>query len=83
MPPPSTEDVFQWYEDEVNARLRDKVEADKIRAQLEWLWTNCRIIYFPVSGAYPLEHTLFAKKNARQMIEAEMRSVPDPNSKVH
>ncbi len=41
--------------------------------QLEWLWANCRIVYWPEFPNYPLEHAPAANKNAREFIEAEMR----------
>ncbi len=43
--------------------------------QLEWLWANCRIVYYPKDppGAYPIEHAPGAGKDMRAVIEAEMR----------
>lgn len=48
----------EWYD-----------HACKIEDELEWLWANCRIIYFPPDGSYPIEHTLRARKDSRSMIE--------------
>jgi len=44
--------------------------------QLEWLWANCRITYYPRAPehAYPLEHAPLAGKDMRSAIEAEMRA---------
>jgi len=41
-------------------------------SQLEWLWKNCIIVYFPPGGSYAIEHNLAAKKDSRRYIEAEM-----------
>lgn len=40
-------------------------------AELEWLWKNCRIIYFP-PGLYPVEHNPHANKLSRDFIESFM-----------
>ena len=39
------------------------------KEQLEWLWSNCRIVYFPGHGQYPIEHRPFANKDSRDIIE--------------
>ena len=44
-----------------------------LRNQLEWLWANCHIVYFPPHPAYPLEHSMKVNKNMREHIEAEMK----------
>ena len=49
------------------------IERDKLRFQLEWLWKNCRIVYYPKDEGYPIEHTLAAEKDMRSVIEMEMR----------
>ncbi len=41
-------------------------------AQLEWLWANCKVVYWPKDDRYPIEHNPHAKKYSRDMIEAEM-----------
>ena len=46
-------------------------------AQLEWLWANCKVVYWPKDDRYPIEHNPHAKKYSRDMIEAEM-----PNAEV-
>ena len=53
------------------ARIGDEMEAqrDDARREIEWLWANCRIIYFPPDKSYPIEHTLRARKDSRKMIE--------------
>jgi hypothetical protein len=55
---------------------------------IEWIWANCRIIYFPKAddelGTYPIEHNPFAKKDSRCMIESKMPAVqPTDESKSH
>lgn len=46
-------------------------------AQLEWLWANCKIVYWDKHDLirYPIEHNPHAQKYSRDLIEAEM-----PNS---
>lgn len=41
--------------------------------QIEWLWGNCKIIYHPPSGEYPIEHNPHASKDGRPLIEQAMR----------
>ncbi len=40
--------------------------------ELEWLWRNCTITYWPRDGGYPIEHNRKANKDSREMIEMEM-----------
>lgn len=40
--------------------------------QLEWLWANCKIVYWPPDGRYPIEHAPHARKYSRDAIESEM-----------
>jgi len=51
------------------SELKTLLSADE---QLEWLWRNCKIVYWPEFPEYPLEHAPQANKNAREFIEAEM-----------
>ena len=53
------------------------------KEQLEWLWSNCRIVYFPTNGVgvYPIEHQPFAHKDSRDMIEQHMTINTLTNSK--
>ena len=48
------------------------------RDGVEWLWANCKIVYWPNDDSYPIEHNPHAKKYSRDMIEAEM-----PNDQAH
>lgn len=48
----------------------------RLSAQLEWLWANCRIVYWPSDNRYPIEHAPHAHKYARDTIEAEMPNTP-------
>jgi hypothetical protein len=41
-------------------------------AQLEWLWANCTIVYWPEGGNYPIEHNPHASKYMRDIIEIYM-----------
>lgn len=43
-----------------------------MRDQLEWLWANCKIVYWPKDDRYPIEHNPHARKYSRDTIEAEM-----------
>lgn len=63
LPPPEGFTETPLYSADTIAALR------KDTAMLEWIWANCRIIYFPGNGAYPLEHTLLAGKDSREDIE--------------
>lgn len=47
------------------------------KEQLEWLWANCRIIYYPMDGRYPFEHTSNVNKDMREFIEKEMNKTVD------
>lgn len=52
-------------------------ERDEAREQLEWLWSNCKIVHWPKrQGAYPIEHAPAANKCGRWLIEAEMAGKP-------
>jgi hypothetical protein len=46
--------------------------AGSASAQLEWLWKNCTIVYWPPDGGYPWEHNPDASKYARLIIEGKM-----------
>jgi hypothetical protein len=41
----------------------------KPEEMLEWLWANCKIVYWPSGGQYPVEHDLAAHKDMRTTIE--------------
>jgi hypothetical protein len=41
-------------------------------AQLEWLWANCNIVYWPEDGSYPIEHNPHTSKYMREIIEIHM-----------
>lgn len=41
-------------------------------AQLEWIFANCRIIYFPPGNEYPVEHSMLANKDMRAELEKYM-----------
>lgn len=51
-------------------------EQAALQKQYEWLWQNCKIVFFPSSddkmGTYPIEHNPFARKDARGFIESKM-----------
>ena len=46
---------------------------------LDWIWENCKIVYHPGNGDYPLEHQPHAKKYMQKLIEAEF--IKSKNSK--
>ena len=54
---------------------QDHTEFGQDHEKLEWIWNNCRLIFYPPpSGiSYPLEHSKFAGKDMRLLIEAEMQ----------
>lgn len=51
------------------------------KEQLEWLWANCKIVYWPRNDGYPIEHNPYAKKYARNLIEQEMECESPPSKK--
>lgn len=54
---------------------REKIrrERQKLKGQLDWLWANCKIIYYPNEPqSYPIEHNARANKIMREYIEARM-----------
>jgi len=69
----TTQEALQSALDGQNkiAGIANEMEAqrDAARREVEWLWANCRIIYFPPDNSYPIEHTLRARKDSRRMIE--------------
>lgn len=62
------------FGENVTMTTQEKIEASE---QLEWLWANCKIVYWPKDDRYPIEHNPHSKKYSRDMIEAEM-----PNRKI-
>lgn len=56
-----------------------KREHGAFKSQLEWLWKNCRIVYFPKDEGYPIEHVPYLNKDMRSVIEMEMRKAIEPN----
>lgn len=49
-------------------------ELQRLREQIEWLWANCKIVYWPRSAnEYPIEHNPYANKDSRQLIEERMK----------
>lgn len=60
---------------------RYEKENQSLRAQLEWLWANTHIVFWPPSKTlpdgrftmpYPIEHTMRAGKNSRGFIQKFM-----------
>lgn len=51
--------------------FREKLDLDEKTSleMLEWMWDNCKIVYYGTS--YPTEHQPHAKKDCRDLIEAE------------
>lgn len=50
---------------------------ERIQKRIEWLWANCRIVYYPPAQPgqptpYPVEHTTYCNKDMRGPIEAAM-----------
>jgi len=39
------------------------------KEKLEWIWENCKVVYFPGKGDYPLEHVKSSNKDLRREIE--------------
>jgi len=53
---------------------RDEIE--RLRAEVEWLWENCKIVFWQPGEvlAYPIEHDPVAGKDGRAMIEAARKA---------
>lgn len=51
-------------------------ELDRLRAQLDAIWGNCRVVFYPSMGDprgdYPFEHAPGAGKDSRSMIEQRL-----------
>ena len=47
--------------------------SDKLQSQLEWLWKNCKIVYYPKPGGCWVEHDLSLGKDMRSGIEMEIK----------
>ena len=48
-----------------------------LSAKLEWLWANCKIVYWPKDDSYPIEHSPHVGKYSRDSIEDQM-----PNTNI-
>lgn len=48
-----------------------KLEAEnaRLRSREEWIWGNCKVVYFAANGAYPIEHNPHAGKDGRFFLE--------------
>ena len=53
---------------------------ESLEEQLEWLWANCKIVYWKGDDSHPIEHSPHARKYSRDLIEAEM---PDNMTGLH
>lgn len=53
--------------------LRKALRAERERGR--WLWENCKIVFYPSDGAYPIEHNPHAGKDSKQLIGAEMQKL--------
>lgn len=42
---------------------------EALRAELDWLYANCKIIHWPADGSYQIEHTMAANKDSRMYLE--------------
>lgn len=60
-----------------------QIRADQMRYiardELDWLFANCRIVYYGPAPDYPIEHAPGAHKNHREDIERIMRTAIDTN----
>lgn len=43
-----------------------------LRVELASVKANCKIVYWPKDGSYPIEHTMAANKDCYEMILAQM-----------
>lgn len=59
--------------DDAAARIvADAQEKERLRAELASVKANCKIVYWPKDGSYPIEHTMAANKDCYEMILAQM-----------
>ena len=70
-------DVNVYQPSEVHAAIATKqAEIDSLKAYIDELWAECKIIYWPPAddkeGTYPIEHTMKARKDSRKLIEARI-----------
>lgn len=49
----------------VSANFARELEREnaKLLRRLEWARKNCRVVFYPSDGAYPIEHAPFARKD--------------------
>jgi hypothetical protein len=76
-PTTSTYPLFKHIADEhgltlLESELYEIQRKTPEAQQLEWLWKNCKIVFHPADGSYPIEHNPHAQKDSRALIEAEM-----------
>jgi len=59
-----------------NQMLAAASEIERLRAEVEWLWENCKIVFWQPGEvlAYPIEHDPVAGKDGRAMIEAARKA---------
>ena len=74
--PESAANARQTHPDYRSASLSDVEQAvDRemaLRAELARVKANCKIVYWPKDGSYPIEHTMAANKDCYEMILAQM-----------
>jgi len=60
------------YAEEKADRKAAEARCAALRAELARVKANCKIVYWPKDGSYPIEHTMAANKDCYEMILAQM-----------
>lgn len=63
--------VFVEIPEEELAQI--KHERQEFVRELDWLYTQCNITYYPTDGRYPIEHNMRANKCCKPLLDIERR----------
>lgn len=50
---------------------QEKHEKQKLMRELDWLYTQCNITFYPKDGRYPIEHNARANKLCKPLLDIE------------
>jgi hypothetical protein len=69
--PSKISDIQAIIADALQAQHAEDVAAgEKVASKLNWLIANCKIVYWPGNGAYPIEHNPHANKDGMVWLDA-------------
>ena len=73
--------IIEDLYDAENNVLKKTAEIETLKKQIQWIWENCRITFYPngtdpTHGACPIEHNITngCNKNSRSEIEKFMNN---------